>query len=203
MKRGIQMERYNRRYGRGYRRSRMGISMLLFIIVLAVATGYAGTKYVIYPYLLNGQEPEKTITEEQKPADTGTNAITSLPGVVVDKQDVKTLDDDTKDGKTTETTADQSNVTKPVIKEVKTTAGTSSSGAYSLQFGSFTAKDGAATRVKELNEKGVNAYVFESNGSFRVLGNTYDSKEKAKEAARIVSSAAIEVFVVDMKTIIS
>ncbi|WP_027399313.1 SPOR domain-containing protein [Anaerovorax odorimutans] len=209
------MRRNNRRYARGYRRNQTNFSILIIIIIFAVVTGYAGTKYIIYPYFLNGQkvESDNEVTKESdNTTDSGINTITSLPSVIIDKQEVKDLDksNDDSNEKTTDDKATASKdstekdkeSTETSNKENDTKDNTSSDGAYSLQFGNFESKEGASNRVKELTSQGINAYVFESGGSYRVLGNTYDSKDKAKEAANIVSNSAIDVFIIDMKTII-
>lgn len=206
------MGRYHRGYNRGYRRNQLSLFGILIIILLAVATGYVGAKYVIYPYLLDGQAPNKTTTEESTKNKTADNPITSLPGVIVDKQEIKE-EKNNKDSSTDQTTnKDASKDTKDTNAQVKDTgsntattttpSGVNTKGAYSLQFGNFTVKEGAEKRVKELINLGISAYVFETNGGYRVLGNTYDNKERAKEAAQIVLPSAGDVFVIDMKTLI-
>ena len=44
--------------------------------------------------------------------------------------------------------------------------------------------------------------VYESNGSFKVLGLPYANEDKAKEAASVVSSVVADVFVVDLSGLI-
>ena len=50
-----------------YPRRGMGssFSVFIFVIILAVAVGYAGTKYIIYPYLLGTSTSMKSEDLEQ------------------------------------------------------------------------------------------------------------------------------------------
>lgn len=188
------MSRYNR-YSR-YRNSGMGLSIFIFVIVLAIATGYAGTKYVVFPYLLNN--PSENSTEEIQDAGeatsgSGIDVISSLPSIIIDQQDVKDL--------STNSAIDTSRTT--VNLETANTGDASYlKGPFSVQFGSFSTKEGAESLSYELTQKGIYSYVYESGGNHKVLGLPYADKEKAQEAARIVSAAVTDVFVVDLASLI-
>lgn len=173
-----------RRYRYPKRDARTGFSVFIIVIILAVAAGYAGTKYIIFPYLL-GNSPAENAGEQTGGDKTATGAavdtITSPPSVIIDKQNVK---DDT--------TTENGN----------SNAATGANGPFSVQFGSFTTKDGADALSAELTGKGIYSYVYESGGSFKVLGLPYATEAKAKEAASVVSAVVSDVFVVNLSNLI-
>jgi cell division septation protein DedD len=78
----------------------------------------------------------------------------------------------------------------------------STKGPYSVQFGSFSTKSGADEMSTALTGKGIYSYVYESNGSYKVLGLPYESEAKAKEAAAVVSAVVSDVFVVNLSSLI-
>ncbi len=159
-----------------------GFAVFIIVIILAVAAGYAGTKYIIFPHLL-GTTPsgdsdskdgaDKTTTE------TAVDVITSPPSVIIDQQNLK--NDSTNNNNSTASSA---------------------GGPFSVQFGSFSTKEGADAMSAELTGKGIYSYVYESGGSYKVLGLPYSTEQKAREAASIVSAAVTDVFVVDLSNII-
>jgi cell division protein FtsN len=172
-----------RRYRYPRRDARTGFSIFIVVIILAVAAGYAGTKYIIFPYLLDSSLSENS--ENQAGSDkTASNAavdtITSPPSVIIDQQNLKN---------------DAANTGNP-------DAVSSTNGPFSVQFGSFSTKAGADTMSAELTGKGIYSYVYESGGSYKVLGLPYSTEEKAKQAASIVSSVVSDVFVVNLSNLI-
>ncbi|MBR0596376.1 SPOR domain-containing protein [Sinanaerobacter chloroacetimidivorans] len=183
------MGRYNR-YPR-YRSNGMGFSVFILFIILAVAAGYVGTKYVIYPYFLDSSIPMEDANDnpqkvDETTTDSGVDVVASLPSIVIDQQDIK------------DTTTD----TAVEPEGTPTSSQTMGKGPYSVQFGSFTTKAAAEALCAELSQKGIYAYSYESNGSHKVLGLPYSDKEKAKEAAAIVSATVTDVFVVDLSSLI-
>jgi septal ring-binding cell division protein DamX len=160
-----------------------GFAVFIIVIILAVAAGYAGTKYIIFPHLLGTTPSEdsginnggdKTTTE------TAVDVITSPPSVIIDQQNLK--NDSTNNG--------------------NNSAVSGAGGPFSVQFGSFSTKEGADAMSAELTGKGIYSYVYESGGSYKVLGLPYATEEKAKEAASIVSATVSDVFVVNLSNII-
>lgn len=173
-----------KRYRYPRRDARTGFSVFIIVIILAVAAGYAGTKYIIFPYLL-GNSPAESAGEQtggdKKATDSAVDTITSPPSVIIDKQNL-TNDATTENGNSN--TASGGN------------------GPFSVQFGSFTTKDGADALSAELTGKGIYSYVYESGGSYKVLGLPYSTEAKAKEAASVVSAVVSDVFVVNMSNLI-
>jgi hypothetical protein len=53
-----------------------------------------------------------------------------------------------------------------------------------------------------LDGKGIYSYVYESGGSYKVLGLPYATEAKAKEAAAVVSAVVADAFVVNLSNII-
>ena len=166
----------------------MSISVFIVIVILAVAAGYTGTKYVVYPFLLDSSAHADHLTESQNDAETasesGIDTIASMPSVILDQQNVQNI----KEEEDTKTTSSDSTAV-------------AGSGPYCVQFGSFSAKEGAETLSKELSAKGIYSFVVEDGDSQKVLGLPYTTKEKASEAAAIVSAEVTDVFVVDLSTI--
>ncbi len=170
----------NRRNRYPRRDARTGFSVFIIVIILAVAAGYAGTKYIIFPYLLGNHPTENTNEQNdgnKTTTDTAVDVIPNSPNIIIDQQNLK---DET--------------VTPEVISSAK--------GPFSVQFGSFSAKVGADTLSAELSGKGIYSYVYESGGSYKVLGVPYSTEDKAREAADVVSAVASDVFVVNLSNLI-
>ena len=179
------MGRYNRYRQRS---SGMGISIFILVIVLAIATGYTGTKYVVFPFLLDSDSPESSSevqNVDEATSGDGIDVITSLPSIILDQQDIKDINSTVETG-------------SPAVNS----GDLSGKGPFSVQYGSFTSKDAGETLSKELTQKGIYSYVYESGGSYKVLGLPYADKEKAREAATVVSAVVSDVFVVDIATLI-
>jgi cell division protein FtsN len=170
-----------RRYRYPRRDARTGFSIFIVVIILAVVAGYAGTKYIIFPYLLGNSPAESSESQTDKTvSDAAVDTITSPPSVIIDQQNLKN---------------DATNTGNP-------DAVSSTNGPFSVQFGSFSTKAGADTMSAELTGKGIYSYVYESGGSYKVLGLPYSTEEKAKQAASIVSSVVSDVFVVNLSNLI-
>lgn len=160
-----------------------GFGIFIVVIILAVAVGYAGTKYIIYPYLLGNHTEEEAGQNNGQTAGDNTaggspaDDVPSAPSIIIDQQDM-------------------ANVTPEIGNSGQLATG--GAGPYCVQFGSFSAKTGAETMSAELSGHGIYSYVFESGGSYKVLGLPYTEEAKAREAADIVSAVVLDVFVVDL-----
>lgn len=170
------------RYRYPRRDARIGFSAFVIVIILAVAAGYAGTKYIIFPHLLGTTPSEDSGKNggDKTATQTAVDVITSPPSVIIDGQNLK--NDDTNNG--------------------NSNAVSSTGGPFSVQFGSFSTKEGADAMSTELTGKGIYSYVYESGGSYKVLGLPYSTEEKAKQAASVVSAVVSDVFVVNLSKII-
>lgn len=168
------------RYRYPRRDARTGFSVFVIVIILAIAAGYAGTKYIIFPHLLGTTPSENSGGSDKTTTKTAVDVITSPPSVIIDGQDLK--NDNTTDG--------------------NSNAVSGANGPFSVQFGSFSSKEGADAMSAELTGKGIYSYVYESGGSYKVLGLPYSTEEKAKQAASVVSAAVSDVFVVNLSNII-
>lgn len=178
------MKRRNR-YPR--REPRTGFSVFIIVIILAVAAGYAGTKYIIFPYFL-GNTPAESAGEQtdgnQPASGSAVDVISSSPSIIIDQQNLKN---------------DNPNA---LGNNGNTNVVTSEKGPFCVQFGSFSAKDGADALSAELSGKGIYSYVYESGGGYKVLGLPYATEEKAREAASVVSAVVTDVFVVNLSNLI-
>lgn len=194
------MRRHNR-YPR--RNGGTGFSVFILVIILAVAFGYAGTKYIIYPYLL-GNDDTKTSDGQGSTGNPITNTaidtVTSKSGIIIDQQNLK---NDTKSNSNSQNTSNDTGAAGSQTTGATVPSGDNLKGPFSVQFGSFSTKTGADSLTNELSGKGIYSYVYESNGSYKVLGLPYSSEAKAKEAAAIVSAAVPDVFVVNLSALIN
>lgn len=178
------MRRTNRYHRRG---ADAGFAGFIIVIILAIAVGYAGTKFILYPYLLGtgaSEHEKKNGTDQTVLSDSAVSVIPDAPSVIIDQQDLK-------NGTTTENGKVQTNPDA-----------SASDGPFSVQFGSFSEQTGAEDLSVQLSGKGIYSYVYKSSGSYKVLGLPYAAEEKAKQAALIVSAAVPDVFVVNLSDII-
>ncbi|MDF3002499.1 MAG: hypothetical protein K0Q48_2618 [Bacillota bacterium] len=183
-----------RRYRYPGRSAGTGFTVFIIVIILAVAVGYAGTKYIVYPYLLgNGAAADpKDQGSDGSDQNGGVDTITSLPSVIIDQQNVQNQQPNTETPQQSQS-GDNSGASQTI---------NSAKGPFSVQFGSFSTKVGADEMTTALTGKGIYSYVYESNGSYKVLGLPYESEAKAKEAAAVVSAVVSDVFVVNLANLI-
>lgn len=179
------MKRRNR-YPRRGQSAGFSVSIFVLVIILAIAVGYAGTKYIIYPYLLGnnaseeqGQTGQTGQTGDIAATGSAVDSNTSVPSIIIDQQDL----------------VDQ-------LVQNPGTLVTGGAGPYCVQFGSFSTKDGADAMSVQLSGEGIYSYVLESGGTYKVLGLPYADETKAREAADVVSSVVSDVFVVDLSKLI-
>ncbi|MEL7655762.1 MAG: SPOR domain-containing protein [Bacillota bacterium] len=168
-----------------------GFTVFIVVIILAVAVGYAGTKYIIYPYMLGNGQAKASDNQTDgtgTTTDSAVDTVTSVPSIIIDQQNLK----NTTSG----------SIVNPETSDVISQSGENLKGPFSVQFGSFTTKSGADGLSEQLSGKGIYSYVYETDGSYKVLGLPYSSEEKAKEAAGVVSSVVPDVFVVNLSTLI-
>ena len=78
-----------------------GFTAFIIVIILAVAVGYAGTKYIIYPYLLGSSPASDSQVQggDSTTTDPGIDTVTNPPSVIIDQQNVQNQQPG-KDGKT-------------------------------------------------------------------------------------------------------
>lgn len=98
----------------------------------------------------------------------GLEAEPAFFGFINDKQETKE--------KTEKNTTDNSQ-NKTVLEdeiEVKNKSG------FALQYGSFSVKEGAQQCVNDLNTKGIEANIIEKDGSYKVIGKIFDTKDEAR-----------------------
>ena len=68
--------------------------------------------------------------------------------------------------------------------------------SYVLQFGRFDAKSGAETLLSQLEKDGIEAEIKEEDGSYRVSGETIETKEEAlKQLEKLKDENNIDVFI--------
>ena len=170
----------NRKRRRHTEKTRVNLSPVLVIMVMAVALGFFTTKCIIYPLVL-GEDAKIgfSITKLLSPSD---KKETNKEGVV--GQSVS-------DG-----AIDSTNITNNTAAAInggdggQNTAATSSAitdsastvTGYCIQFGSFTTRDAAQELVSQLSTSGINAAILEKDGAFKVIGDLFKTKEAAVEA---------------------
>ncbi len=68
---------------------------------------------------------------------------------------------------------------------------------FALQYGSFSTKAGAEECVQQLKKSGLNAEVIEKDGSYKVIGPIFDTKEEARQEKE-KSAVSDEIFVTEI-----
>jgi cell division protein FtsN len=128
---------------------------IIVIICLSICAGYVTAKYVVYPFL--GYEPTGLNLTKPK-ATQATKAPT------------------TKSTQETTTTATKS------TDVVDNTANVTRKSGYALQFGSYSTKAAAEKSVADLKTSGIKAEIVQKDGDYKVIGELFDTKQKAKAA---------------------
>ena len=84
------------------------------------------------------------------------------------------------------------------IAEEKPASGTESSGSqdstegYALQFGAFSAEDGARKMQEALRKQGIETDLIESGGVYKVISPVVDTREKALDALKNLQDKQVE-----------
>nr|HML36667.1 hypothetical protein [Bacillota bacterium] len=133
------MKRRNRHPRRD---SRTGFSIFIIVIILAIAAGYAGTKYIIFPYLLGNDkaaESGKQSGVDETVTGSGVDVLPDTPSVIIDQQN---LTNDAGDKGNTDANKENTDPNKgnTVVNNGVAAAG---AGPFCVQFGSFSTKEGA------------------------------------------------------------
>lgn len=195
-----------RRRGRGPRNSfGGGLFLAVLVLVLAVATGYAGTRYIVAPYLLNsGNAGEKGAGLGQSSTAGGVAQASngSGSGIVAGKQDITELTPGAVTGGAAgvkEEKPAQTSANGTAVEDAETTAAKNTSQVsatlYSLQFGSFSTEAAAVEEQKTLQAQGISSYIVQKDNAFKVLGMPYLNKDTAKSAAGVLKPTINDVFV--------
>ena len=155
--------------------SRMNLSWILGIMVLAVLLGYLTARFVVGPLI--GYDADESPTKvagqtdeedgEQKDAETG-------------KEDAD-ADGKNEDGESVED------------KEVSAAP----ADGYALQFGAFSTKEAAEKLAQTLKDQGIETEIVEIDSVFKVISPVVDTKEEALESLEKISDseAVSDVFV--------
>lgn len=146
------------------------------MLIIAVGAAYLGTKYILYPYILDkkGTTAEKTSNEDQN-ADTSPNTI----------PENKSPDKDTN----TDTTNTNEGSQKPVGENLM--------NLYYPQLGNFTQKENASSLIKQLKTGGIFACILESQGRYKVVTMPYTEKQQAEEDIVKMANYSTEIFVMN------
>lgn len=188
----MRRQRYAQRRGGGG-----GSLLLVGILILAVAVGYAGTKYFIAPYILEGKLWESQSDGENVQgigSDDGTE-VTSGPGIVSGQQDIKDADK-TPTESAVKTTDVAITVTPPAAVIAPAPAPQSVlTGKFAVQFGSFSSKEAADKAVSEFAAKNITTSVLQKGDTFKVIGAPFDTKEQAKTEADRLRAIVEDIYV--------
>lgn len=165
--------RYNRRRpsARG-RNERIGFNAVLLILIAAVIAGYLTTRFVLYP-LLGFEFPSlETIWDKYRPS------------VSEDKNSNKDRKEDSRS---------ETKEQKTIVEDKKD----ASEEGYVIQFGSFSTKAAAKERTSELKDEGIKTSVIEKDDCYKVVGEIFSTKDKAKTAMADIDYDG--VFVTELK----
>ena len=85
-------------------------------------------------------------------------------------------------------------------KEEQKSDSTVDDGKYVLQFGVFSSKSGAEELVQSLKQKKIDARIKAIDGSYKVLSDTFQTKETAlKELEQLKEKQNIDVFITSIE----
>ena len=174
-KRGQDMRK--RRRSRNYRSFRnprrnkgnLNFTPVIVILCLSVGCGYATAKYVVDPVV--NYVPTLTAEEE-----TGEATQSATADAEASKQNVTESEAATKAEETT-----KSEKTDVVEDDVKV-AQTGEIAGYALQFGCYSGEAVAEAAMKDIDVTGLQ--VLEQDNMYKIVGKTYDTKEKAAAALK-------------------
>ncbi|MBN7772669.1 SPOR domain-containing protein [Clostridium aminobutyricum] len=184
----------------GGRKTRVDFRTIIVIIGVAALLGYGTAKFIIYPLFddsrphfqiskilaqfLNGKETEGN----QNDADTDSQ---NKNGVVEDQLNVTK-----QPGITDSSILSGSAVASQPVTTPNTTPAPTTQGGYCIQFGSFSTRVGAENLLKELGNSGITAEIVEKDGTFKVVSQLFEQKEKALESMATIQSQYTDVFVI-------
>lgn len=140
---------------------------LILMIAVALAIGYAGAEYLIYPYLSGESFFSKDPTDSTESLENSTST-----GIIVDQQEIQDVG-----------MSSVESGTSPALS------------VFSLQFGSFSTKEAAVTRQAELSDRSIPTYLITSDNTYKVLGMAYLDKEQARAHAAAWKAQDLDVFV--------
>lgn len=101
--------------------------------------------------------------------------------------------EENKENKNEDKTQKQTEETKVVQDKVEVQNET----GFALQYGSFSAKEGAEQCVSELESQGIEARILEKDGSYKVIGKVFATKEEAV-AEKNTSAGGKDIFITEI-----
>ncbi len=161
-----------------YRGQKMQVNFLpvIVIICLSVCAGYLTAKYVIYPVL--GYEPAGLSILKQKQTD-------------IEKEETA----GSKSGEPTESRKESLEETSkvspqtPSDKVIEDKADVRPAAGYAIQFGSYSTREAAEKSAAQLKASGIEVETLEKDGAFKVIGQLFDTKDKAKAELSKIDTA--------------
>lgn len=160
-KEGKKLSRRRGGYNKPYRR---GLIVFVIIILLAIGSGYLITKYIIGSFYGDELSADGQGSNDQD---------FSGSSIIIGQQDI--TEENPEDDKN-----ENPSVATNVNNNLENTQHTIT--LYCIQYGSFSAKEGAEQVVQELRASNIDTMVFITDGSYKVLGTPYTREEDAREA---------------------
>lgn len=145
--------------------STFGKIIMLFIIIslMAIGVGYGFTKYIITPYF-SGE------LKEEKPIENKNNSVSGQSSIIIDQQDIKTIDQTPSGNETKETPENTQTGSNEII---------SSTPLYCVQYGSFSEMSGAEAMSSTLATQNIETFIVEKGGAYKLIGVPHIDKERA------------------------
>ena len=100
---------------------------------------------------------------------------------------------DKKETEKEDKTTEKNNETKVVQDKVEVETET----GFALQYGSFSAREGAQECVRDLESRGIDASIIEKDGSFKVIGKVFATKDEAR-AWKDTSGTGEDIFITEI-----
>ncbi|HZK01531.1 MAG TPA: SPOR domain-containing protein [Anaerovoracaceae bacterium] len=124
------------------------ILTFLLVTVMAIASGYGLTKYIIKPLFLGAGDEDLEVPQTQDFQGSS---------IIVGQQSIDEKEDD------------------DIAAEIPET----SNVLYSIQYGSFSDKEGAEAMASSLAASNISVIVLEREGAYKLIGSPYITKEEA------------------------
>ena len=204
MRRSRRHKMYGRRNvyaGRYAKKTGVNLFTIVVIIGLAVALGFLTTKCVIYPLILGQEASFDTVLGKiglnsgKDEKEDGISDSTSGAGIADADNASSAGNGGSNTNAAIPNTNDQNGGGADTQGEQQTqqtqpdVTATPAQSGYAIQFGSFSTESAANELITELKSSGIDAFVTQKDGMYKVIGQLFADKESAVNTKINIDSA--------------